>query len=136
MQAIIMARITSMLMPMGRIIMRMHVSAMSAMFEHIAAQVAISAPIAISAPAHIVAAIEQEFIAWMHSCIAPMSIGILPTDIDFIISIVSTSVSRSRVLTAARELAALRNVTAPGGPCGRGFLSRQFHGVAPLKALA
>jgi len=37
----------------------------------------------------------------MHSCIAPMSMGMLvcmlPMDMDFIISIVSTSISRSRL---------------------------------------
>jgi len=85
--------IVSMVMPIGRIIMRIPVSAMLAMFEHIAAQVAMSPPIAMSAAEHIVAAVEQAFIAWMQSCMADMSIdipiGMLSVDIDFIICIVS-----------------------------------------------
>jgi hypothetical protein len=85
--------IVSMVMPIGRIIMRMPVSAMLAMFEHIAAHVAMSAPMAMSAAEHIVAAIEQAFMAWMQSCMAVMSIDIpigMPSiDIDFIICMVS-----------------------------------------------
>ncbi|GAA4163948.1 hypothetical protein GCM10022286_25130 [Gryllotalpicola daejeonensis] len=80
-------------MPSGRIIMRMQASAMSAMFEHIAVHFAMLSPSPMSAPAHIVAAIEQALRDWMHSCIAPMSIGMLPMDMDFIISIVSISFS-------------------------------------------
>ncbi|GAA4182502.1 hypothetical protein GCM10022288_00520 [Gryllotalpicola kribbensis] len=44
-----------------------------------------------SAPAHMVAAIEHALRDWMQSCIAAMSIGMLPMGMDFIISIVSTS---------------------------------------------
>jgi hypothetical protein len=92
-QAMSIVDIVSMVMPIGRIIMRMPVSAMLAMFEHIAAHVAMSAPMAMSAAEHIVAAIEQAFMAWMQSCMAVMSIDIpigMPSiDIDFIICMVS-----------------------------------------------
>ncbi len=79
-------------MPIGRIIMRIPVSATSAMFMHIDAHLPMPAMLA-SWSAHIVAAIEQAFIAMMHSCIIAMSMsmGMSPIDMDFIISIVSTA---------------------------------------------
>ncbi|MBM7803851.1 putative membrane protein [Curtobacterium luteum] len=84
-------------MPIGRIIMRMPVSASIAVFEHIAAQVAISPPVRMSEAEHMVAAIDAAFIAIIVSCIISMSIaiGIASADMVFIIAIVSIVVSRS-----------------------------------------
>ncbi|WP_242090306.1 hypothetical protein [Curtobacterium sp. DN_7.5] len=84
-------------MPIGRIIMRMPVSASIAVFEHIAAQVAISPPVRMSEAEHMVAAIDAAFIAIIVSCIISMSIaiGIASVDMVFIIAIVSIVVSRS-----------------------------------------
>jgi hypothetical protein len=77
--------------PIGRIIIRIPVSASIAVFEHIAAQVAISPPIRMSAAEHIVAAIDAAFIAIIVSCIMSMSMsmGMSVIDMFFIIAIVS-----------------------------------------------
>jgi hypothetical protein len=82
-------------MPIGRIIMRMPVSAIIAVFEHVAAHTAISPPIRMSFAEHIVAAIEAAFIAIIVSCIISMSIamGMSVIDMFFIIAIVSIVVS-------------------------------------------
>ncbi|WP_433931433.1 hypothetical protein [Curtobacterium flaccumfaciens] len=100
--------------PIGRIIIRMPVSASIAVFEHIAAQVAISPPNRMSAAEHIVAAIDAAFIAIIVSCIMSISMsismGMSVIDMFFIIAIVS--IAGLLVLVIGHE--AVRPACPPG----------------------
>jgi hypothetical protein len=93
-QAIIIACMLIMSMPMGRIIMRIIVVATSAMFMHIDEHFAMSIPMSLSA--HMVAAIAAAEHVSMHSCIIVMSMPIiLSIGMDFIMSIIMLSIGGS-----------------------------------------
>ncbi|WP_169792795.1 hypothetical protein [Acidipropionibacterium acidipropionici] len=94
MQVFIICIMASVSHPAGRIIIRMQQSAISAMSMHMSQQAAIPSPV--QAEAHIVQAVEHEFMDSMHSFIMSMSMGISAMDVDFIISIISISGSFPR----------------------------------------
>ena len=109
-QASIIAIVPAISMAAGRIIMRIMVLLMSAMFMHMAPHFSMPAmPIALAA--HIVQACSHAALASMRFCMADMS---MPSIIDVFIVIMFMSMWS---LPGLKAVVVLRNITREGVPC-------------------